>query len=154
MASRKKGQVWFTKELATMRKELHHSESKWLQTKAGDDHKQMRSKFLEMRQTYLQIVRRVKRSYQRSMQDKLEQELKCPKNFWKSRKRINVGNKKAGCDLQEVYDKDGNIKTGEVAVKVWREYFVKVLGESKEGTVGDEQQNGQTDYISNCDTNW
>ena len=28
------GQVWFTKELATMRKELHRSESKCLQSKA------------------------------------------------------------------------------------------------------------------------
>ena len=49
MASRRKGQVWFTKELATMRKELHRIESKWLQSKAGDDRKQMRSKYLEMR---------------------------------------------------------------------------------------------------------
>ena len=45
----KNGQVRFTKELATMRKELHCSESKWLQSKAGDDRKQMRSKYLEMR---------------------------------------------------------------------------------------------------------
>ena len=69
-------------------------------------------------------------------------------------KRMNVGNKKkAGCNLQEVYDKDGNIKTGEEEVKVWREHFVKVLGESKEGTVSDVQQNGQTEDINNCDTN-
>ena len=87
------------------------------------------------------------------MRDKLEQELKCPKKFWKSMKRMNVGNKKAGCNLQAVYDEDGNIKTGEEAVKVWREHFMKVLGESKEGTVGDVQQNGQTEDIYNCDTN-
>ena len=37
------------KELATMRKELHRSESRWLQSKAGDDGKQMRNKYLEMR---------------------------------------------------------------------------------------------------------
>ena len=42
---------------------------------------------------------------------------------------------------------------GEEAVKVWREHFVKVLGESKEGTVGDVQQNGQTEDMNNCDTN-
>ena len=29
-----------------------------------------------------------------SMRDKLEQELKCPKKFWKSMKRMNAGNKK------------------------------------------------------------
>ena len=38
-------------------------------------------------------------------------------------------------------------------MKVWREHFAKVLGESKEGTVGDVQQNGQTVDINNCDTN-
>ena len=88
------------------------------------------------------------------MQDKLGQELKCPKTFWKSTKRMNFGNKKkAVCDLQDVYGEDGNIKTGEEAVNVWREYFAKILGESKEGTVGNEQQNGQTEDINNCDTN-
>ena len=67
----KKGQVWFTKDLATMRKELHRSESKWLQSKTGDDRKQMRSKYLEMRRAYLKAVRRLKssRSYQRSRYD-------------------------------------------------------------------------------------
>ena len=48
----KKGQVWFTKDLANMRKELHRSESKWLQSKGGDDQKQMRSEYLEMRLIY------------------------------------------------------------------------------------------------------
>ena len=46
-SQQKKGQVWFTKELATMRKELNRSESKWFQSKVGDDCKQMRSKNLE-----------------------------------------------------------------------------------------------------------
>ena len=34
--------MWFTKDLANMRKELHHRESKWLRSEGGDDHKQMR----------------------------------------------------------------------------------------------------------------
>ena len=59
------------------------------------------------------------------MRDKLEQELKCPKKFWKSMK-MNVGN--AGCDLQEVYDEDGNIKTSEEVVKVWKETLCKSSG--------------------------
>ena len=74
-------------------------------------------------------MRRVKRSYHRSMRDKLEKELKCPKKFWKSMRRMNVGNKKkAGCDLQEVYDEDGNIKTSEEVVKVWKETLCKSSG--------------------------
>ena len=79
-----------------MRKELHQRESKWLRSKVGDDRKEMRSKYLEMRQVYSKAVRRVKRSYQRRMQDKLEQELKCPKKFWKLMKKMNVGHKKKG----------------------------------------------------------
>ena len=125
---RKKGKVWFTKELANLRKELHRRESEWLRSRAGEDRKQMRNKYLEMRQTYSKAVRRVKRSYQRRTRDKLEQELKCLKKFWKSVKKMNVGHKKRGvCDLLEVYDEDGNIKTGDEAVKVWKEHC-KSLG--------------------------
>ncbi len=67
--------------LANMRKELHHRESKWLRSEGGDDHKQMRSEYLELRLIYSKTVRREKRSYQRRMRDRLEQELKCPKKF-------------------------------------------------------------------------
>ena len=58
----KKGQVWFTKDLANMRKELHCRELKWLRSKGGDDQKQMRSEYLEMRLIYSKAVRREKRS--------------------------------------------------------------------------------------------
>ena len=83
----KKGQAWFTKELANVRNELHRTESKWLRSKARVDRKQMKIEYLEMRQIYSKAVRRVKRSYQRRMRDKLEQELKCLKKFWKSIKK-------------------------------------------------------------------
>ena len=48
-----------------------------------------------MSQIYSKEVRKEKRSYQRRIGDKLEQELKCPKKFWKSMKKMNVGQK--GC---------------------------------------------------------
>ena len=60
--------------------------------------------------------------------------------------------KKVVCDL-EVYDKDGNINTGEEAMKTWREHFAKVLGASNEGAVGDEERIGKGADINNCDTN-
>ena len=148
---RKKGKVWFTKELANLRKELHRRESEWLRSRAGEDRKQMRSKYLEMRQTYSKAVRRVKRSYQRRTRDKLEQELKCLKKFWKSVKKMNVGHKKRGvCDLLEVYDEDGNIKTGDEAVKVWKEHFAKVLGASNEATVNGEEQTDENMDGKSC----
>ena len=94
-----------------------------------------------MRLIYLKAVRREKRSYQRRMWDKLEQKLKCPKKFWKSMKKMSIGQQKKGvCDLLEVYDEDGNVKASEEAVKVWKEHFAKVLGVSNEGAVGDEEK--------------
>ena len=60
-----------------------------------------------MRLIYSKAVRREKRSYQRMMRDRLEQELKCPKKFWKSMKKMSIGQiKKDVCDLLEVYDKE------------------------------------------------
>ena len=53
----------------------------------------------------------------------------------------------------EVYDKDGNVKAGEEAVKVWKEHFTKVLGASNEGAVGDEEQVGDSADINDWDTN-
>ena len=101
---RRNGQVWFTKELADMRKVMHRRESEWLQSKTGDNRKYTRSKYLEIRQTYSKVVKRAKRSYQKRMQEKLEEELKCPKKFWKSMKKMNVGNKRKGMgNLLEVY---------------------------------------------------
>ena len=106
-----------------------------MQSKGGDDQKQMRSEYLEMRLVYSKAVRREKRSYQRRMRDRLQQKLKCPKfleineedEYWSEEKNV--------CDLLEVYDKDGNVKAGEEAVKVWKEHFTKVLGASNDGAV-------------------
>ena len=55
------------------------------------------------------------------------------------------------CDLLEV--KDGNVKVGEKAVKVWKEYFTKVLGASNEEAVGDEERIGDSADINNWGTN-
>ena len=57
------------------------------------------------------------------------------------------------CDLLEVYDKDGNVKAGEEAVKVWKEHFTKVLGASNEGAVGDEGRVGDRADINSWGTN-
>ena len=106
-----------------------------------------------MRLIYSKAVRREKRSYQRRMRDRLEQKLKCPKfleineedEYWSEEKNV--------CDLLEVYDKDGNVKAGEEAVKVWKEHFTKVLGASNDGAVGDEERVGDSVDINNWGTN-
>ena len=45
-----KGQVWFTKELVILRKELHHNimERKWLRNTTGDEHKVLSGSYLEL----------------------------------------------------------------------------------------------------------
>ena len=134
-------------------KELHHRESKWLRSKGGDDQNQMRSEYLEMRLFNSKAVRREKRSYQRRMRDRLEEELKCLKKLEKSMKKcIGQKNKGVGYPL-EVYDKEGKVKAGEEAVKVRKEHFTKVLGASNEGAVGDEEQIGDSADINNSGTN-
>ena len=85
----KKRQVWFTKDLANTGKKLHRKESKWLQSKGGDDQKQMKSEYPEMRLIYSKAVRREKRSYRRRMWDRLEQ-LKCPKMSIGQKKKVWV----------------------------------------------------------------
>ena len=107
-----------------------------------------------MRLIYSKAVRREKRSQQRRMRDRLEQELKCPKKFWKSMKKMSIGQKKKDvCDLLEVYDKDGNVKAGEETVKVWKKHFTKVLGVSNEGAGSDEERVGDSADINNWGTN-
>ena len=50
-------------------------------------------------------------------------------------------------------DKDDNVKTGEEAVKVWKEHFTKVLGASNEGAESDEERVGDNADINNWGTN-
>ena len=57
------------------------------------------------------------------------------------------------CDLLEVYDKDGNVKAGEEAVKVWKEHFTKVFVASNEGAVDDEERIGDSADINIWGTN-
>ena len=116
----KKGQIWFTKELASLRIRRNYTirESEWLRSKMKDN-RDMRRLYLETRKTYSKVVKSAKRAHLRSMRDRLEQELQCPKKFWKSVKRMKIGNQgKAMRDLFEVYDGAGKIRTGEEAVKV------------------------------------
>ena len=144
--------MWFTKDLANMRKELHRRELKWLPSKGGGDHKQMRSEYLEMRLIYSKAVRREKRSPKEDAgQARTRPEMS--EKFWKSMKKMSSGQKKKGvCDLLEVYNNNGNVKAGEEAVKVWKEHFTKILGASNEGAVGDEERVGDSADINNWGT--
>ena len=60
--------------------------------------------------------------------------------------------KRCVCNLLEVYDKDGNVKAGEEAVKVWKEHFTKVLGVSNGGSGSDEERVGDSAEINNWGT--
>ena len=84
------------------------------------------------------------------MWDRLEQKLKCPIIKFSKSMKMGIGQKNKGVgDLLEDYDKDGNVKAGDEAVKVSKEHFAKVLGASNEGAVGDEERVGDSADISN-----
>ena len=132
---KRQGQVWFSKELKALRKEMHRKaregmvagESEWEQN-------HLRNEYLKARVAYSKAVKRAKRVYQRNRCEQLEREFDCPKRFWRTLKKMNVGKmEKQSRDLLRVYDDKGFEMSGEEAIEVWRNHFAKVLGGNDEG---------------------
>ena len=65
------------------------TETKWLRSTEGNECKLMRKRYLEIRKA----VKRAKRAYDKRRRDQLEQDLQCPKKFWKAVKKMHVCNK-------------------------------------------------------------
>ena len=131
---KRQGQVWFSKQLKALRKEMHRKEKEWLQGKANGEQNHLRNEYLKARAAYSKAVKRAKRVYQRNRYEQLERELECPKRFWRTLKKMNVGKmKKQSRDLLRVYDNGGSERSGEEAIEVWRSHFTKVLGGDDEG---------------------
>ena len=50
-------------------------------------------------------------------------------DFWKCVRAVGLTNKsRCRVNLEEVYNQQGEIKTGNDAVEVWRSYFESLLG--------------------------
>ena len=131
---KKHGQVWFSKELKAMRKEMHRKEKQWLERKASEEQKHLRNEYLKARATYSKAVKKAKRDHQKRSCKQLERDLGCPKKFWRALKKMNFGKgKKQGRDLLQVYDEGGSIKSGEEAIEIWKNHFAKVRGRSVDG---------------------
>ena len=77
-------QPWFTANLAECRKVMHRSEARWLKCTADSDRTAYRNEYLQARQSY------TKKEFQYHKQIELEAELGCPRNFWRSIKRLNI----------------------------------------------------------------
>ena len=85
-----KGQPWFTRELAGLRKVMHRCEKKWLNSVSDEDRRTFRREYIQSRQSYSKAVKRAKRSFQTQKGRQLEAELGSPKNFWRSIKQLNI----------------------------------------------------------------
>ena len=51
-----KKQVWFSKELEALRKEVHRTEKQWLERKASEEQKHLRIEYLKARAAYSKAV--------------------------------------------------------------------------------------------------
>ena len=105
-----------------------------MQGKANGEQNHLRNEYLKARAAYSKAVKRAKRVYQKNRYEQLERELECPKKFWRTLKKMNVGKmKKQSRDLLRVYDNGGSERSGEEAIEVWRSHFAKVLSGDDEG---------------------
>ena len=103
-----------------------HRKEEWLQWKANGEQNHLRNEYLKARAAYSKAVKRAKRVYQKNRCEQLERELECPKRFWRTLKKMNVGKmKKQSRDLLEVYDDGGSERSGEEAIEVWRSQLAK-----------------------------
>ena len=84
--------------------------------------------YLEKWRFYAKAVLKAKRECGQSMRMKLEEKAGSG-DFWKCVRSAGLTNKsRRRVNLEEVYDQQGEIKTGNVAVEVWRSYFESLLG--------------------------
>ena len=91
---KRQGQVWFSKQFKALRKEMHRKEKEWLQGKVNGEQNHLRNEYSKARAVYSKAVKRAKRVYQRNRYEQLERELECPKRFWRTLKKMNVGKMK------------------------------------------------------------
>ena len=107
---------------------MHKKEKEWLEGKASEEAKNLRNEYLKTRSEYSKAVKRAKRGHLNIRREKVENHLRCPKKFWRDLKRMNVTKrKKQGHNLLHVFDEEGDVKSGEDALAIWKNHFVKVL---------------------------
>ena len=107
---------------------MHRTEKKWLKSE-GEDRIKQHSEYRRMRQAYSRgVVKLAKRRFQAQKCSQLESNLGCPKKFWQCIKRMKIRHRKKKVNLLEVLDDDGNVRTCEEAISVWRDYFGRLLG--------------------------
>ena len=134
-----KGQPWFTRELAGLRKAMPRCEKKWLRSVSDEDCKTIRREYILCRQSYSKAVKRAKILFQTQKCHQLEAELGSPKKFWRSIKQLNISETKKKCNLmvQEVLYPEGNIRCNEEAMDLWCNHFSRLLGGADESSCGE-----------------
>ena len=61
----KQCQVWFSKGLKVLRKEMHRKEKQWLKGKASEEQKHLKNEYLKARAAYSKAVKKAKRDHQK-----------------------------------------------------------------------------------------
>ena len=123
----KRSQVWFNEELqlAKLRRAMRKAESQWLRT-SGRVRSEKRLVYVERRREYCRAVKKAKKAYKERLCNRLE-EKHGSNSFWKEARAIGLCNKNQSSNLKEVLD-EGQVKSGDEAVDVWRSHFQVLLG--------------------------
>ena len=77
----RRGQPWFTKEIAGLRKAWHRAEKEWLSCGDKEAKREKRRVYVEKRKRYIRAVRRTKNRFEESRQVNLEKLVRSPKKW-------------------------------------------------------------------------
>jgi len=144
---RKRGQPWFTREIAKLRKVANGAEREWLRCSDKVEKKGKRREYVEKRRVYKRAVGKAKRKFEESRRNELENMMRNPRRWWKMVKKLGMTGGRERSDIGKVYDEVGVVRQGKEAVEVWRKYFEKVLNdggslEAYDEVGSDEASNG------------
>ena len=123
-----KGNKWYTKSLAKMRKDMRKAEASWLHEGSKEVRKKKRRSYLEKRRMYSKAVSKAKRDFEEGLRCQLENNLDNSKHFWNVVGKVGLNEKnRSKVNVKEAVDGNGCTVTGEDAIQVWKNYFESLL---------------------------
>ena len=151
---RKRGQPWFTREIAKLRKVANGAEREWLRCSDKVEKKGKRREYVEKRRVYKRAVGKAKRKFEESRRNELENMMRNPRRWWKMVKKLGMTGGRERSDIGKVYDEVGVVRQGKEAVEVWRKYFEKVLNDGgrlgAQDEVESEKASDGNELMSEC----
>ena len=86
----RRGQPWFTKEIAKLRKVFHGPQREWLNCGDKVTKRGKRKEYVENRRMYKKAVRKVKTRFEDDRQLKLEKLMRSLKKWWAEVKKLGL----------------------------------------------------------------